>query len=211
MYIGRFGFLRLLECAPRLSADQTFASAQFIISGGGYVPSEPRQSHGPVQTTNSCHSQLPPLALAQGSATPLAGLVTATFPRPPFITSRQPLASTNPHPTTPLTMLIHLVRHPALSQPLLSADTIMPGRHHPLMSTVNTSPAHFPAFHAAGGEPPLLMHSGATHPCTNSAARAAGGESPPLRTPRKCRSSSGPGGHTPLSFLTFSMRYSIPA
>ena len=60
-------------------------------------------------------------------------------------------------------------------------NTIMPGRHHPLMSTVNTSPAHIPAFHAAGGEPPLLMHSGATHPCTNSAARAAGGESPPLR------------------------------
>ena len=41
--------------------------------------------------------------------------------------------------------------------------------------------AHISASHAAGGEPPLPMHSGATHPCTNSAARAAGGESPPLR------------------------------
>ena len=30
-----------------------------------------------------------------------------------------------------------------------------------------------------GTAPPV--HSGATHPCTNSAARAAGGESPPLR------------------------------
>ena len=52
---------------------------------------------------------------------------------------------------------------------------------HPFVPTNNTCSAHIPASHAAGGEPPLPMHSGATHPCTNSAARAAGGESPPLR------------------------------
>ena len=32
-----------------------------------------------------------------------------------------------------------------------------------------------------GGNRPPPMHSGVTHPCTNSAARAAGGETPPLR------------------------------
>ena len=48
-------------------------------------------------------------------------------------------------------------------------------------SPTYTFSAHISASHAAGGEPPLPMHSGATHPCTNSAARAAGGESPPLR------------------------------
>ena len=47
--------------------------------------------------------------------------------------------------------------------------------------TINTCSTHISASHAAGGEPPLLMHRGATHPCTNSAARAAGGEKPPLR------------------------------
>ena len=47
--------------------------------------------------------------------------------------------------------------------------------------TINTCSTHISASHAAGGEPPLLMHRGATHPCTNSAARAAGGETPPLR------------------------------
>ena len=52
---------------------------------------------------------------------------------------------------------------------------------HSSVSTINTRSAHISASHAAGGEPPLPMHSGATHPCTNSAARAAGGESPPLR------------------------------
>jgi len=52
---------------------------------------------------------------------------------------------------------------------------------HSFVPTINTCSSHISAFHAAGGEPPLPMHSGATHPCTNSAARAAGGESPPLR------------------------------
>ena len=51
---------------------------------------------------------------------------------------------------------------------------------HSFVPTINTCSSHISA-HAAGGEPPLPMHSGATHPCTNSAARAAGGESPPLR------------------------------
>ena len=51
------------------------------------------------------------------------------------------------------------------------------------------------------------VQRGAAHPRTNPAARAAGGEPPPLkapralRAPRKCRSSSGPGGRTPLSQL----------
>ena len=64
------------------------------------------------------------------------------------------------------------------------------------------------AARAAGGETPLLnVQRGDMHLCINSAARAAGGEPPPLkapralRAPRKCRSSSGPGGHTPLSQL----------
>ena len=52
---------------------------------------------------------------------------------------------------------------------------------HSFVPTINTCSSHISASHAAGGEPPLPMHSGATHPCTNSAARAAGGESPPLR------------------------------
>ena len=50
-----------------------------------------------------------------------------------------------------------------------------------LSATINTCSTHISASHAAGGEPPLLMHRGATHPCTNSAARAAGGDTPPLR------------------------------
>ena len=52
---------------------------------------------------------------------------------------------------------------------------------HSFVPTIITRSAHISASHAAGGEPPLPMHSGATHPCTNSAARAAGGESPRLR------------------------------
>ena len=59
------------------------------------------------------------------------------------------------------------------------------------------------ASRAAGGEPPLLkVHIGDTHLCTNSAARAAGGKRPLWKRPgamrpRKCRISSGPGGHPP--------------
>ena len=57
-----------------------------------------------------------------------------------------------------------------------------------------------------GTAPPV--HSGATHPCTNSAARAAGGESPPLRAhlgdphPAQVPQLERPrGAHTPLSRL----------
>ncbi len=62
-----------------------------------------------------------------------------------------------------------------------------------------------PHFECQGGGIAPPVQRGAAHPRTNPAARAAGGEPPPLkalralRAPRKCRSSSGPGGHTPLS------------
>ncbi len=55
-----------------------------------------------------------------------------------------------------------------------------------------------------GGIAPPVQR-GAAHSHTNPAARAAGGEPPHLKAPRalrasrKCSSSSGPGGHTPVS------------
>ena len=64
----------------------------------------------------------------------------------------------------------------------------------------------FPHLERQGGNRPSCAER-CCAPRTNPAARAAGGEPPPLkapralRAPRKCRSSSGPGGHTPLSQL----------
>ena len=75
-----------------------------------------------------------------------------------------------------------------------------------LPSPVLTRAYSFRISSGRGGIAPPVQR-GAAHPRTNPAARAAGGEPPPLkapralRAPRKCRSSSGPGGRTPLSQL----------
>ena len=75
-----------------------------------------------------------------------------------------------------------------------------------LPSPVLTRAHSFRISSGRGGIAPPVQR-GAAHPRTNPAARAAGGEPPPLkaprapRAPRKCRSSSGPGGRTPLSQL----------
>ena len=75
-----------------------------------------------------------------------------------------------------------------------------------LPSPVLTRAYSFRISSGRGGIAPPVQR-GAAHPRTNPAARAAGGGPPPLkapralRAPRKCRSSSGPGGRTPLSQL----------
>ena len=92
----------------------------------------------------------------------------------------------------------------------LSLSTVG-GPHRSVHANVLPSPVLTRAYSfripsGRGGIAPPVQR-GAAHPRTNPAARAAGGEPPPLkapralRAPRKCRSSSGPGGHTPLSQL----------
>ena len=90
----------------------------------------------------------------------------------------------------------------------LSLSTV--GGPHPFRACkcVTVTCAHesilFPHLERQGGNRPSCAER-CRAPRTNPAARAAGGEPPPLkapralRAPRKCRSSSGPGGHTPLS------------
>jgi hypothetical protein len=107
----------------------------------------------------------------------------------------------------------HLHSHPA-APPwfFLGAcpfDALLGGPHRSVHAKSVRSREHtLSASRTAGGESPLLkVQRVAAHPRTNPAARAARGEPPPSalkaplaqRAPRKCRSSSGPGGHTPLS------------